>query len=359
MRARWPPTMMSRYLLPCATLALLCGGLFAQAPETDPDSITLTNGDVLTGTVVAMTDGELTFQSGPAGELKIPLESIANLTTAGTIPVHTVNGDVLMRSVTGISGGQIQLAAGDGPAMNLNLDTLGSINPPPPPPVAWTGYVNFTGSISDGNTKRRSAGLLAHAERRTPEDRLTLDANWDYAQDNPTPQATGGTYQLTQRRTGGRIKYDYFFTEKAYIWANTGAEGDTLQNIDLRWTAGAGLGYQFYEEKDFKLNGEVGASYFVENYRSTLPDVDYLALRLAYSIYWQISESVLFLQTAEAFPSVEQSSDFYGKLDSQLQVSLTESMFAALQAIVTYDNTPTPGFDRIDERYILSIGWTF
>ena len=59
------------------------------------------------------------------------------------------------------------------------------------------------------------------------------------------------------------------------------------------------------------------------------------------------------------FPSLEDSNDVYGRWDSKLSTSLTEAMFASLQYVMDYDNTPNTGAERIDNRVVFSLGWSF
>ena len=38
---------------------------------------------------------------------------------------------------------------------------------------------------------------------------------------------------------------------------------------------------------------------------------------------------------------------------------MTENLFTQFQWVLEYDSTPAPGFDHTDNRYILSVGWSF
>jgi hypothetical protein len=51
--------------------------------------------------------------------------------------------------------------------------------------------------------------------------------------------------------------------------------------------------------------------------------------------------------------------DFYARIDTRARATLTESMFAQLQWILDYDNTPAPGLEKQDHRLIAAVGWSF
>jgi len=219
----------------------------------------------------------------------------------------------------------------------------------------WTGSVALSAITTDGNTETDSFNLDADAELRRDVDRYTWKGYFNYGR-----ETQGGVSNLTSRKGGSSLKYDYFFSEdeKTYAFGNVGGEFDELASLDLRTQVGGGFGYQFYEEDDSKLSGEIGLNYFSEEFADDTDD-SYAALRLAASAFEQLSEDLSWTTSVEAYPSIEESEDIYGKVDTKLAMSLTEAMFASAQLVVDYDNTPAAGADRVDQRLVLSLGWSF
>ena len=62
-------------------------------------------------------------------------------------------------------------------------------------------------------------------------------------------------------------KYDYFFTEKLFGYLNTRLDRDSMKELKLRTTGGAGLGYQFLETDIYNLYAEGGISYVNEDFK--------------------------------------------------------------------------------------------
>ena len=247
--------------------------------------------------------------------------------------------------------------------------------PPPPPPSPapppagaptavqdepaepelpdWTGSITAGAKYTGGNTETSSVNVQFDAERRDEMDRWTFKAWWNYGE-----QKIDGDTEITVRNEGGFVKYDYFATEKLYYLGIAGAEADSLAGLDLRWYAGAGLGYQFLESEETSLLAEAALTYFVEEFDDGT-DQESVALRLAYSVSHQLTETTRFEQDLVMFPSLEDIEDFYGKLDTRVQTNLTDSMFAQLQNIIDYDNTPSSGKERLDNQVLLTLGWSF
>lgn len=255
------------------------------------------------------------------------------------------------------------------------------VDAPPPAPAqdevapeelpAWKGSVTVGGKYTGGNTETQSITSQLDAERRDERDRWTFKAWWNYGEQkvSSSDPATDGDLEISVRNAGGSVKYDYFATERLYYLGIAGIETDTLAGLDLRWYAGPGLGYQFIEDEKTTLLGEAALTYFAEKFDSG-DEEETVALRLAYKLGRQLTATSRFDQDLTLFPSVEDIEDFYGKLDTRLRADLTKSMFAQLQNILDYDNTPaTFGFpekrvlgahaERLDNQILLTIGWSF
>ncbi len=336
-------------------LPLLSVLLAFAAPIEAQDTVRLKNGNELTGAIKNMAGGKVNLNHPLLGDVTIPLENIANLSSGGEVTLLTTSGERYRRRIQGLESGRLLLSDAAGALSGpLALDQLAELNPDETG-AKWTGAVNIGGVYLTGNTERRSMNAGADAERRTQDDRLTVRGRWDYSEDKVGP----GLWNLSQRRTYGGMKYDYFFAPKWYFWGNVSAEGDTKANLDLRMTVGAGIGHQLYDTKTFKLGLEVGPAYVYEDYRTNTPTSESVSGRGAYTLQWDITDTVRFLQFTEAFFSLEDGSDVFVRKDSRLQTKLSDSMIGQLQWILLYDNTPAPGNDRADNNVNLSVGWSF
>lgn len=331
-----------------ATLFLSAVAPFSMAQ----DKVTLDNGDVLTGTVKTMADGKLTVNSAALGDIVVPMANVKNLQTAEQVQLKTATGDLIRRRIAGIEGGLLRFDNSD----TEQLSNLAAINPPAQKEAEWTGALKLGGGFISGNTERRSASGAFDAELRRTEDRLAADAQWDYAQDQ---DRTTNEWNLTQRRTGGGLKYDRFVTETTYALATTRVLGDTLADLELRWTAGLGYGFQVLDRDDTKLTMEAGLSYLTESYRSGAETTDYIAARVAYKLRHTFSEHTKLIHGVEAFPSTEDNDDVYFQATTELRTNLTESMIGSVAWIWDYDNTPAPTRERSDHRVLLTVGWSF
>lgn len=213
----------------------------------------------------------------------------------------------------------------------------------------WTGSLTAGATTTSGNTDITTGIVLFDAVRAGEDDRYTLRGWWNYAEQSGT---------LSERNVGASLKYDYFASEKMYYLAIAGAKSDSIAKLDSRTYLGAGAGYQFRDDEEIQFLAEGALTSISESF-STGADDSYLALRLATTLGWQVSKTTRFDQILEAYPSLEESTDFTGKADHRLRTDISESFYTQLQWIYDYDNTPAAGSERADQKLVFGVGWSF
>ncbi|MEY2981343.1 MAG: hypothetical protein RL562_1570 [Planctomycetota bacterium] len=345
---------MPSFLRTSTLLLVLSGFTHAQSPH---GTIVLKNGDRITGSVTSVAGGKATIDTAAAGKLQIAVGEIESIDGAHSIQFATGAGERIEGRISGLENGNLRIETADG-TRSIPVGDLVSFRPP----VEWTGNVALGGSLSAGNTERRAANAQTQVVRRTDDNRLTGRATWDYGEQQ-TRDAAGqlGDWELAQRRTFGSLKYDHFLAGSLYAWSQGTAENDRLSNLKLRTTAGAGAGYLVIDQTDLMLQGEAGITYVDEDrsYDASGGNSYSTAARIALSLRWDLTGDTQVLQDAEFYPNIETLNDTYFRVDTRLRTTLTDKMFAQIQHIVDYDNTPSPGFDQADNRLIISIGWGF
>lgn len=233
--------------------------------------------------------------------------------------------------------------------------------------AVWTGSVTLGATFTSGNSDITSAAADAEAVYATADYRWSITGYWTAIDQTVKDDDGGGTVTETktkQHREGVRTQFDYFFDDQLYAYVMGRFDADSEANLNGRSNVGAGLGYQFYEEEDRSLAGEIGLNYIKEDFVGQADDADFVTARAAYNYFYRVNENVDFNQLGEIYPSLEDSDDFTARLTSALQVALSASMFLKLQHILDFDNTPATfsdgtDFERVDHRIVLTVGWSF
>lgn len=219
----------------------------------------------------------------------------------------------------------------------------------------WTGSVSFGLTLTRGNSETTTLAGSVDAERAVGKNRWTAGA-WYNGSSQEDPAT--GTDSTTAKNYGAKLQYDRFVSEKMYLLANAKAERDEIALLQLRATGGLGVGYQFHDTETFDLNGEVGLNYVHEDLEMESPN-EFLAARLAYNTKYTWTETTKLGQATEVLPSLEDSDDWTAKIDTHMDVSMSEAMFLRVQHVLDYDNSPASGSGKSDNRFIVTVGWSF
>lgn len=328
------------------------------AGTASADEVFLTNGDRVTGTIVKLTDGKLVVTTEYAGQVTVDIATVRTLGTEGPVEVHLKDGTVLNQPIQAIDqDGQFAIVAGPTlQAQTFQVADLVSINPPPKPQPKWTGSISAGVTVTTGNTETQTYNANIRAARRSEKDRTTVGA--DYAKGERENPVTGNdeTIEDWWRATA---QYDYFFSKKFFGFLNGRYEKDGIALLDRRVVVGAGAGYQWIESPKTNFATTVGVASVYEKFENAADGDDQTSLQAGYTFDHQINKSVKLLHDLTYFPAFEDFADYYLTTTAELRASLTNTMFANFKVICNFDETPAPGRENTDVKYIFGLGMTF
>jgi hypothetical protein len=126
----------------------------------------------------------------------------------------------------------------------------------------WNGGVSVGFAVTRGNSETKNLNIAFNSIRKGFHDKLTLYTNSIYAT-NDLPTASPHT---TANSAGGGARYDHDFAARAFGFVNGDFYHDELQHLDLRSTAGGGLGVHAIKLAATTLDLLAGANYTHEDY---------------------------------------------------------------------------------------------
>lgn len=334
----------------CALLAAsLCAVLVASA-----DEIRFKSGDRLTGTVLKVAGGKMTFSSAVAGKVTVNMADIETFSTDAPIRIVLADGKVVERQAAIVeTGNQVALRQDAAETQVVALADIGKVNPDK---VKWTGIIAAGMNLTRGNTKSDTINLSADAVRRSEDDRNTVALGYTFSKqrDNDTRQTSTSADKWFVRG-----QYDHFFSPKLYGYGNLRVEKDRVADLKMRVTPGMGLGYQWRETSDLKFFTECGLSYVYEKYDDPSVTHKYTAARFAYRLDKTLSETVRLYHTLEYIPSMEDFGTYLLNTDVGLRAAITPRLSLDAKAQLAYNSDPAVGRDKKDWQYILGVGWMF
>lgn len=266
------------------TQTILVLSVSALPLSAQADRLVLNNGDQISGTVMLMKDpNALRFHTSFNQTIKVPWDQVNAVYTqngqAMELPAHAktlVQAARVATSKPPVTTAPIKLKPPPGiesaklsstttAVANANTQTTAQVTAPATVAKAttveddlfwgakWSGRANAGVSLQTGNTEQDSISLDAQLKAKWGDKhRATLEAEYNRETDDG---------DVTEDNRTLRGLYDYFFDDQWFMNTTLGFEQDDIDLVDLRTTAGLGLGYQAYERDDLNLQFILGPSY--------------------------------------------------------------------------------------------------
>ena len=321
------------------------------AGTVEADEVMMANGDRITGVVQSLGDGKVKVKTPYNDALELNWASVRGIVIQAPTEIVLKDGTALMGTVEVSATGGINVvtqSAGKVPVGDLGL--IEKINPPKKPSVTYKGDVQASASLTSGNSDTVSGNLSAKFVARSKRQRLTLRSGWNYAEDTGTVSA---------RDANGSIKYDFFVYDKLYTYVNSLLEYNSFQDLNLRSTIGAGLGYQILESDREELAFELGVSYFNEDFKTAM-DESFASGRWALNAEYKIiPDKIALFHFHEGYFGFEDLEDLYIRSEQGIRFTVIKDFYTTFQANLTYDNTPAPGTEETDTTLMFGLGYNF
>lgn len=329
-------------------LCVLC--VFSFGLPVVADEVYLANGDRISGTLVKKAGDTLTVMTDYAGEIGIAWDKVVSVSTEALVVLQLDDATLIKGTLARSGDGAVSIEGNElVQASRVPTARIALINPPAPQNgVKLSGRANAGVYIAKGNTDKEAYHADIEAVARTKQNRFTAGAIYNQALDNDVESENNATAYL---------KYDHFFTDKWYSYANTVLFKDDFADLNLRTTLGLGAGYQFIESELTNLSLEGGLSYVNEDFELA-PDESYPAARWSLNYdHFLYPNRLQFFHFHEGLLGLEDTNDIIIITRTGLRAMLIDGFTATAEVDLDWDNTPSPGNDRVDTRYLFNLGY--
>ncbi|MGE5647547.1 MAG: YdiY family protein [Acidobacteriota bacterium] len=331
------------------------------------DQITLKNGDRLTGLVVRSDDKELVFKSDYAGEVKVPMSAVTNITTGSTVYVGIKGGQVVSGSLD-VSGEQVEVkSATANPVTSTrpNVEFIRSKDEQtayderleryrnPRLIDLWSGFVDLGIAEARGNAITSNVTATADATRITTRDKIEVYFTSLYA----SSKIDGISAATANARRGG-IRYDLNLTPKLFVFGQTDLEYDEFLGLDLRFSPAGGLGYHVIKnDRGFLdvLGGmALNREFFVDNTNRTSAEA-----LLGQEGLYKLRDRMTFREKLTFYPNLTDRGDYRMNFDASLVTALSKWLGWQFTFSDRYLSNPVLGRKKNDQIFSMGLRLTF
>jgi putative salt-induced outer membrane protein YdiY len=250
----------------------LTSALIITASSACADSLTLKNGDHLTGAIESADGKQVTFKTDYAGEIKVNWSAIQTVATQNPLYVvtpekKTVMGPLSMEAaglVVHTMTGDVHVPLSDTTVVRSQAgETAYEHSLHPGLLEAWKVAGSLGYDIARGNSDSTNLTYGANADRKTISDELKLSASTIYA-----TSVTKGVSTVTANETLGDARFDHNITAPLFAFISGDFTHDTLQGLNLRQIYTGGLGWHAIAKPSTTFDVFGGVNYTRESYSS-------------------------------------------------------------------------------------------
>lgn len=323
------------------------------------DTVTLKNGDKLTGEIVQLEGGKLTFKTAALGTVKISTSEIASLDAETDMSVKVKGQDARIGRLLGQNNATS--LAGKDPLNAIaadqfdTIDTLASLRAAiSNKGQQFGGGIDIGISNSSGNTSAESffvRGIATLSEVKVGGyvDPLAIKGDYLYKTENDG---------LTARRGQLQGRYDSLFLEKTSVFFLERVSFDEFSDLDLRVEEQLGLSQKFVTKPSYSLSGDLGLTR-IDSFFETTPSEGDFGIVIGGHLGWRVIGSLYFTEDIEFKPQFQKFSNYLLKAETGLSTRLSDHWKIALIHKFDYDNQPPAGTQGTDKSLILTFGYAF
>ena len=373
-RLAGPP---ARFFL--ASIPVACALLAAPARA---DTVTLHNGDRLTGRVLHLSPSTLTFETTWAGELRIPRYEVRSIETdkpVGVLRERSARTESM--TIKPAAPGEVTLspetpdppdpaaipqaaAAGDDrpaaaqpataqPATTVPLARVRYINPKPEESgegVSYDGRLTLSGAFVRGNSTADRAYAEGDLGARALDWRYALTAKLRHERSD---DATSASNWLL----GGN--FDRFLDDRRFGYLRGSLERDRFRDIASRAAVGAGVGLQVVQTGRAKMSVRGGLD-AIDVRRITGANESWPAVGWGANLGYRLGAwSAELFHDQQGFLNLDDLSQVTLRSRSGLRLPLASGLTASLQLNLDWDSQPATGRRGTDATWLVGLGYAW
>lgn len=350
---------------------------FSMIPvSVSASTVTLKNGERVTGTWVNVQNGNLTFKSDTLGQVTIPVSKIASFAPSEPAVIvrtdHSTARGQLKLMPTGnwrvSEHGRVQIVSASKVNIIMPESQYSSlVYHKATPWQDWKGNANFGYNVQRGNQQSNILSFNVGATRERPEApvferhfRTTYSLVMLYS----TVKQNGVSISSNTLTTN--LREDYLFSPSNFFFIFGEWDHIQPQGLYLRQTYGGGYGRQLINSSRTKFSALAGLT-FVNQKLYTVPPSTAPAPPATQSAQALLGETLDISLTKRAhlthyfnfYPNLTNTGQYYFDTTTGLAMTLTSRLTANINFVDEYLSTPLVGSHKNNVALTLGVGFTF
>ncbi len=305
--------------------------LFLSHSAVIADTVVLSNGDRVTGTIVTTADGKVTVKTEFMGEVKIDRKAIVAIEVEEPVVVTFEGGETVVGRVK-TENERVKVIQEDGSEVAKPLAAFEAVRTSDfqrkwereQKRATSPGWFDFWSLKADlglaaasGNAQTTTLSSGTVLERVTGFDKTTLRFKQIYSTQN-TKEPKG----VTANAVTGSARYERDFGADFFVYGSGTFDFDEFQDLDLRSAIGGGLGWHIIRREDHTWDFGAGGNWNREKFSTGLVR-NSAEGNLNEESHHQLTKMVSFYQGFSIFPNLTDRGEyrFNARLGADLKIN--------------------------------------
>jgi hypothetical protein len=314
--------------------------------------VVLTNGDRITGEIKSYASGRLTIDTSHSSWIKVKWSLIVSISSDKEFEIETADGRTIYGTLAPSEpvGRLAILAAAD--RVEISFFEVFAISP-----VFQTFWKRWDGSLDLGfnytqSSKLTQFNLDSDATYRMRDSRIVADLSVFFSRQNEVTAASRAS--LTGR-------YDRFLEKRWVLQGGVGLDRNVQLGLDLRISAGAGIGRNMIQTNQTQLTPFVG---LVGNHEQPVSGASTYNLEglvgARYSYFMYDFPKLTVAADLQVFPSFTVAGRVRLEAAASVKREIISDFYLAISIFDSFDSRdPTTLQPRNDWGPTVSVGWQF
>lgn len=311
------------------------------------DQLVMKNGDVITGDIESIKEGQVFIKPAYADKFAVQMSEVVSIEADQTFEVELEDGSTVDAAFAhGESGMQTLVIEGVEKDVAM-ADVTMAVEPEP-----WyerNSKVELNVTLNSGNTDSQNGLFYADTD-------LRLGVHRHHGDLTIRREKTDGEY--TQEQDLFNYSYDWMIAKPWYLGAVASWERNPINELDNRYTVGAHIGRDFFDDPHRFLTASLGAGYTKEEY---FTEEDSGATGL-----WSLRYTQDFLSDKFAFfHNHRLNYQFFGdnnwllRTNTGFRFDIVGSLYTNISLRWDYQAEPPEGVEKDDTTLAIGLGASF
>ena len=327
--------------------ALLVAVLLPGAASAASEFVVLNNGDKITGTIKSIWDEELKIEPDYADDILVDTDAIAYIESDRVFDIEWLDGVKADAEFKGADAEGKQIVVIDGKSRSVPFMDIAELSEPDDY-YDWDSRLDANTVVNQGNTDSSTVRITGNSELKLGDHHHILDlvlAN-ETLNEETTKQQTLITYN-----------YGWLFTEdNTFFLGGSGSyERDPIRNLEDRYTAGVGLGYNFWDDAWRALTMQAGVGGRTENIDDMREDtlIGFWSLRFSYDL---VGGDLNIYHNHNYSTAISGRDNDVLKTTTGLRYSITDLLYANFEVVYDYETNPAADAQNEDLSVVVGLG---